>query len=175
MWLQVSLVVVGLFGVLVFVSWLAAGKVIGAFHKHNQEWEYATQYSQVLAFSLPGRIIQQQLTMYLQAQCVLFPSVVVSILSVALNIVASLVLVFGYGVSDWSGMGFIGCPIVTTATQTTAALGTAVAFPFVTPGVDAVCVCLCVCVCACVFCSDGDGVLPVAKGACAHVAAGIPS
>ena len=55
-WLQVSLVVVGAFGVIVLVSWLFTGDVISLFHEREVITHDAGVYGSILAVSLPPRV-----------------------------------------------------------------------------------------------------------------------
>lgn len=55
--------------------------------------------------------------MYFQAQSIVMPVVVVNCIGIAFNLLVNLILVYGYIIPGWTGLGFIGSPIATASTS----------------------------------------------------------
>lgn len=113
-WLQVSLVIVLSFSVPVLVAWNLVGPVLRRFGYHGKTLRDAALYSHILSISILPRIGFQQMSGYLQAMKIVTPAVVVSLVALAFNLVANVFVVLGVGIPGFDGVGFLGCPIVTT-------------------------------------------------------------
>jgi len=116
-WLQVSYVVLVVIAVPVALAWAATGVVLTWFGEPPELVADASYYAYVLAACIPARVAFSQLSQYLSAQRIMYPSVVVSGMSTLLNLALGLVLVLGIPVPNWPGLGFMACPIVTTCVE----------------------------------------------------------
>ncbi|EGD80569.1 hypothetical protein PTSG_01161 [Salpingoeca rosetta] len=116
-WLNVSLVIVGLFAIPVIISWNLTTYVLEAFHKTGPINRNASLYSGILSASIPAQVTFTQVSSYFQAQQIVRPGVVVAVISFAYNLLMNIFLVLGVGIKGFSGVGFIGCPLVTASAQ----------------------------------------------------------
>ena len=72
-------------------------------------------------YSIPGIIANSQfmaLRMYFKAQSNVMPATVVCAVMVVFNLVVNIALVYGYGIPNFNGLGYIGSPIATSITRT---------------------------------------------------------
>ena len=84
---------------------------------------------------IPGLIpfiYSRSLTSFMIAQNVMWPSMIVSIVSVVFNILMGLLLVFGIPGTAFQGWGFIGSPIASSLTRWFVLIGTVIIFLIVT-------------------------------------------
>lgn len=116
-WLQVSLLVLGLLALpVIFCSIITPWVLRGMGVSERMAWD-AASYAWILAISIPARLVFVQLEQFFQAQSILYPGVIVSVTVMFCNLILGLVLVLGVGVPGWSGFGFLACPSVTTAME----------------------------------------------------------
>jgi MATE family multidrug resistance protein len=123
MWLQVSLIVVGMFTLPTMVLWFVTGPVLKAFGAEQQLAADAGLFASILACSLPGRTAYSQLTSYFSAQKIVRPTAYASSAGCMLNLALGLVLVLGVFVPGWDGFGFVACPLTTVVTEYAMAIG----------------------------------------------------
>ena len=112
-YLQVSLVVLGSLSILVFVCWQMTERVWLAFGSDPVISHMAGYYSNVLSWSIPGFVIFGQLSKFLSAQRILYPERNSALLGLALNLILGLIFVLGWPIPNFTGYGFVACPIVT--------------------------------------------------------------
>lgn len=100
-WLQVSVLVLGVFAIPVLLLSMLTPWVLRGFGVADAlAWD-ATKYAWILATCIPVRVIFIQLEQYFQAQSTLYPGVIVSTTVMACNLVLGLVLVLGVGIPAW--------------------------------------------------------------------------
>lgn len=116
-WLNVSLVIVGLLCIPVIVSWNLTTYVLKAFKKTGEINHNASLYSRILSVSLPAQVLFSQTSAFFQAQQIVRPGVVVAVTAFVYNLLMNLFLVLGVGIKHFDGVGFIGCPSVTSSAQ----------------------------------------------------------
>ena len=110
-YLQVSYVVLGGVGVLVFGCWYWGTAWVW---RESPLAGMAGYYARVLAFSIPGQLFLSQLSQFFASQRILHPEVNASTVALVLNLVLGLWLVLGIPIPHWNGWGFEACPAVTT-------------------------------------------------------------
>lgn len=113
-YLQVSYLTLGCILVFVFISWNLTEQVWVAFGSDPEIAHMAGVYAKILAFSLPGQLAFTQLTQFFSSQRIMHPEVNAASIALVMNLVFGLVFVLGIPIPNWSGFGFIACPIVTT-------------------------------------------------------------
>lgn len=114
-WLNVSLVIIGLLAIPVVISWNLTPYVLDSFGKTGPINRNATLYSRILSSSIPAQVIFSQISSFFQAQQIVRPTVTVAIVSFTYNLLMNIFLVLGVGITGFSGVGFIGCPLTTTS------------------------------------------------------------
>ena len=85
-WLQVSLVVLGVIAVPVIGAWCATGAVLRALGVDARVASLAAEYALVLAACVPARVGLSQLGQYFQAQKIMWPSVCCAAVAFSLNL-----------------------------------------------------------------------------------------
>lgn len=116
-WLQVSLVVVGVISVPVMISWLVCGPMLIAMDVSRNLIGPAEYYALVLVTAIPPRVCIGQLSQFLMAQKIANPLVKTGLFGMTVNLVAGIVFVLGIGVPGWQGFGFWACPVVTVLVE----------------------------------------------------------
>lgn len=116
-WLQVAYAVLATIMIPVAICWCLTYTVLRTTGNEEQISSDASYYALVLALCLPVRIAFSQLSSFLTSQKIMRPGVVCSVMSMLLNLFGNLVLVLGLPFPGWSGLGFAGCPWVTTVVE----------------------------------------------------------
>ncbi|CAK4755803.1 unnamed protein product [Aphanomyces euteiches] len=75
----------------------------------------ADLYCRYCIIGLMSRLLLKNMQSYFQAQHIVVPAAVISILFVGIDILIKITLTFGW-TDDWRGLGFIGIPLATSAT-----------------------------------------------------------
>ncbi|CAK4446880.1 unnamed protein product [Aphanomyces euteiches] len=75
----------------------------------------ADLYRRYCIIGLMSRLLLKNMQSYFQAQHIVVPAAVISILFVGIDILIKITLTFGW-TDDWRGLGFIGIPLATSAT-----------------------------------------------------------
>eukprot|EP00750_Incisomonas_marina_P028647 INCI6801.2.p1 GENE.INCI6801.2~~INCI6801.2.p1 ORF type:complete len:453 (-),score=63.76 INCI6801.2:627-1985(-) len=131
-WAQVAVAALLTVGVVVCAAWAVTGPVLNVSGADPALVWPAWYYALVLMGCLPARIIAGVVNQFFQAQFILYPSMVASVVAVGLNVAFGLVFVLGipfnpnpnFNASDvpanstlTGGFGFLACPIVTAAME----------------------------------------------------------
>jgi len=112
-YLQISLVVLGVLTLPVILSWLLTGEVWKILGEPDYLFEDANYYSSILSIALPGMVVSSQLSQFFSAQKIMTPEVNASALGLAANLIFGCIFVLGTGIDGFNGYGFAACPIVT--------------------------------------------------------------
>ncbi|EJK67992.1 hypothetical protein THAOC_10882, partial [Thalassiosira oceanica] len=112
-YLRISVAVLSALAVPVAISWAYTEDVWTWMGQPGDVAGMAGYYSRVFILAIPAQMIYSQLSQYLTAQRVMRPEVVTSSAGLAANLVLGLVLVLGWPIPGFAGLGFAACPIVT--------------------------------------------------------------
>ena len=114
-YLQVSLLVLGVLSIPVIVSWLLTGEVWKLLGEPEYLYRDANYYASILAIAIPGMVVTSQLSQFFSAQRIMHPEVNASLIGLLANLLFGVIFVFGVGIDGFDGYGFAACPIVTVS------------------------------------------------------------
>jgi len=103
--LQRSLLISSLFAVGISLLWIVAEQVLLLFGQSSTVSSLAGQYCRIMIAGLPAYCFYEAVKRYLQAQSIVFPTTVISAITVGFCASASYILIFSL---DW---GFLGAPL----------------------------------------------------------------
>ena len=112
-YLRISCAVLSVLAVPVAISWAYTERIWVWMGQPGDVAGMAGYYSWVFTFAIPAQMVYSQVSQYLTARRVMRPEVVTSSAGLAANLVLGLVLVLGWPVPGFAGLGFAACPIVT--------------------------------------------------------------
>jgi Na+-driven multidrug efflux pump len=116
-WVQISLFFLSFVFLLVAITWSLTGPVLRGLGYQDVVVRPAVYYALVLITALPARIIIRQTSQLLAAQRITYPLVVCGLFALFFNLIVGLVLVLGYPIPGWSGLGFTVCPIISAGVE----------------------------------------------------------
>ncbi|RHZ14086.1 hypothetical protein DYB31_000948 [Aphanomyces astaci] len=98
-------------------SWWFVGDLLRLFGVSPASVVLAQQYSKLSTLWLWPRLIYQYLTVYFNSQQIVLPTAVVSVSFVVVHVGMNVLVVFGVPSWGWTGLGFVGLPIVMCITM----------------------------------------------------------
>jgi Na+-driven multidrug efflux pump len=114
-YLQVSLVVLFLLSIVVVVAWSFTEQVWLWFGIDAEICRMAGFYAQALSTAIPGIVAFNQLSQFFSAQRIMHPEVNTSVFGLLANLLFGLILVLGWPITGFEGLGFKACPLVTAS------------------------------------------------------------
>jgi MATE family multidrug resistance protein len=112
-YLRISCMILAVLSVVVMISWGYTEKVWERLGQSATVAKDAGYYSFVFIFMVPAQIGFDQLAQFFSAQRIMKPEVVTALLALSINLLLGLVFVLGVSLRNFSGYGFVACPIVT--------------------------------------------------------------
>jgi MATE family multidrug resistance protein len=113
-YLQVSLIVLSVFGFFVMVCWWCTGLLWKTLGTESEVANTAGFYATILSLSIPAQVGFGQVSQFFSSQRILHPEVTSSTIALALNLLLGIIFVLGIPIPKFDGFGFPACPIVTT-------------------------------------------------------------
>ncbi|RHZ14085.1 hypothetical protein DYB31_000949 [Aphanomyces astaci] len=98
-------------------SWWFVGDLLRLFGVSPASVVLAQQYSKLSMLWLWPRLIYQYLTVYFDSQQIVLPTAIVSVSFVVVHVGMNVLVVFGVPSWGWTGLGFVGLPIVMCITM----------------------------------------------------------
>eukprot|EP01062_Namystynia_karyoxenos_P005879 TRINITY_DN12031_c0_g1_i1.p1 TRINITY_DN12031_c0_g1~~TRINITY_DN12031_c0_g1_i1.p1 ORF type:complete len:533 (+),score=119.83 TRINITY_DN12031_c0_g1_i1:56-1600(+) len=116
-WLQVSYAVLAVILIPVLALWLLTEPLLKLVGEDDQISGDAGYYAMVLAAALPVRILFSQVTQFFTAQGLTKPAAQAAPIIMFLNLVLGIVVVLGWPIPHWGGLGFKACPVITAGLE----------------------------------------------------------
>eukprot|EP01084_Bolivina_argentea_P000574 1075_1 len=119
-WLQLALLISTIMLIPTFLILFNVKLIISPFEHNENILYYASIFGQYSTCFLCVTFIYMAIRQYFQSLQIVYPATIVSIISVAINILLNQILIYGLYINhtnihiNWNGFGFIGSPLATT-------------------------------------------------------------
>jgi len=110
-WLQISIIFLTIMSIPVIVFFFYIENLVALFIEDPEVVHLAGTFARYSALTVWPTCIYCAVRQYFQAQSVVYPATVTSVMSVGVNIIGNFILI--YGIGSWKGLGFIGSPLAT--------------------------------------------------------------
>eukprot|EP00045_Choanoeca_perplexa_P012931 m.143987 g.143987 ORF g.143987 m.143987 type:complete len:528 (+) comp16183_c0_seq1:201-1784(+) len=117
-WLQISLVVITVLALPTAIALLYAKEIIALVESDAEVLDYVQRFARWSMLTVWPLAWYSAIRQYFQAQGIVLPATVVSLVSIPINLGYNQLLIHGIP-KVWNGYGFIGGPMATAATVTT--------------------------------------------------------
>ena len=114
-WLQTALMVALLGSLPVMAVFYNVHRMVAITMSDPATVEYARQFSQIMAWSLPPQYLYVALTSWFACVGVVMPATFATCVTVAANALFNWIFIYGYG--PFPALGFIGSPLATVASS----------------------------------------------------------
>ncbi|KAF4315556.1 hypothetical protein G195_010866, partial [Phytophthora kernoviae 00238/432] len=114
-WLQLALIFLAVLSVPVMISFFYVGRILSVVTDDHDVLAMAGTYARYLTPSVLPQAVYCALRQYLQAQEIVRPATIISIVSVGVALVTNYGFIYGCGTIP--GLGFVGAPIAQTVSS----------------------------------------------------------